>query len=40
MRNHWEMGSWVATPPAMARMMNPEATTAMSITATCLSQTV
>ena len=40
MRNQREIGTSTATPPATARRMKPEATTAMSNTAMCLSQSV
>jgi len=31
-RNHWDSSTWVATPPAMARSRNPEATLVSSMT--------
>ena len=40
MRNQSEIGTPVATPPAMARNTNPAATATRSITGSCLSQMV
>ena len=39
-KNQREIGTSTARPPATARTMNPEATTAMSNTAMCLSHSV